>query len=96
MGGVNAEPAPTPAKINPLARPRSAEGTQFATHRLELGYMTDSPTPSRKRTAHNKRNTRGMPTGMLAVSAVKTAHHVAPKASTCRGPQRSAAQPPAI
>ena len=96
MGGVKAAPAPTPAKIRPLARPRSAVGIQWATQRFELGYMTDSPTPSRKRTLQNSIRACTKPAGTLAVSVVKTAHHVAPNTSTRRGPRRSAAQPPPI
>ena len=96
MGGVKAEPAPTPAKIRPLAKPRSAVGIQLATQRFELGYITDSPMPSKNRTDQMIRNACAIPAGKMAVRAVKAAHHAAPKASMRRGPRRSTAQPPAI
>ena len=96
MGGVKAEPAPTPAKISPLARPRSAVGIQLAIQRLELGYITDSPIPSRRRAAQMIRKAWAKPAGKQAVRAVKTAHHAAPKARVRRGPTRSTAQPPGI
>src|SRR5208283_4430649 len=96
MGGVKAEPAPTPAKIRPLASPRSAVGIQLANQRFELGYITDSPMPRKNRTDQMTRNAWAMPGGKLAVSAVKTAHHAAPKASTRRAPRRSTTQPAGI
>src|SRR5271170_2325083 len=61
MGGVKAEPAPTPAKIRPLAKPRSAVGIQLATQRFELGYMTDSPMPRKNRTDQMIRKACAMP-----------------------------------
>src|SRR5271169_1465999 len=96
MGGVKAEPAPTPAKIRPLARPRSAVGIQLATQRFELGYITDSPMPSRNRADQIIRKACPMPAGKLAARAVNAAHHAAPKASTRRGPRRSTTQPAGI
>src|SRR5208337_117085 len=96
MGGVKVEPAPTPAKIRPLASPRSAVGIQLATQRFELGYITDSPMPSRNRTDQMIRTACAMPAGKLAVRAVKAAHHAAPSARVRRGPRRSTVQPPAI
>ena len=36
-GGVTPAPAPTPAKISPLAMPRSWDGIQFATSRFDAG-----------------------------------------------------------
>ena len=93
MGGAKAEPAPTPAKISPLAKPRSAVGIQLATQRLELGYITDSPMPMKNRTDQMIRKPCAIPAGNPAVSAVKAAHHAAPKASMRRGPSRSANHP---
>src|SRR5437763_17018056 len=37
MGGVSPAPAPTPAKIHPLARPRSSAGIHRATNWFETG-----------------------------------------------------------
>src|SRR5579884_1124600 len=96
IGGVNAAPAPTPAKIIPLARPRSAVGIQLASQRFELGYITDSPTPSRNRTVQKKTSALAIPPGTEAVRLVKAAHQRAPSVSTLRGPKRSASQPPGI
>src|SRR5437016_14462263 len=106
-GGVTQAPAPTPAKIMPLAIPRSPVGIQFATKRLELGNITASPAPSMKRTPRNRarapitapfrrdaRTVLEVPTGIEAVSAVKTPHHRAPAVSTRLGPKRSASLPP--
>src|SRR5438094_9985603 len=105
--GVTQAPAPTPAKITPLAVPRSALGIQLATKRLELGNMTASPAPSTKRPPRNRaraavkarlgRETRTaleVSTGIAAVSAVKIPHQRAPPVSTRLGPNRSASLPP--
>src|SRR5712692_1541174 len=96
IGGVKAAPAPTPAKIIPLASPRSPMGIQLATQRFELGYITDSPIPRRKRTVQNQTSAPATPIGTAVVRVVATAHQSAPKARTRRGPKRSAAQPPPI
>ena len=48
-GGVRPLPAPTPAKIRPLIRPRSSAGTQRATYWLAEGYITASPAPRANR-----------------------------------------------
>src|SRR5579862_1592533 len=96
MGGAKAEPAPTPAKINPLASPRSLVGIQLATQRLELGKTTDSPIPIKNRTDQMIRKPWAIPLGNPAVSAVKAAHHKAPKVNMRRGPSLSASQPEGI
>src|SRR4029077_3361578 len=86
--GDNPAPAPTPAKINPFASPRSFEGIHSATNRLLAGYTTDSPTPRANRTLMNTKTACGNPEGTKPVSAVKTPHQRVPTARTRRGPKR--------
>jgi len=52
-GGERPAPAPTPAKIQPLASPRSCAGIQRATNWFEAGYTTASPAPSKNRITAN-------------------------------------------
>src|SRR5690348_7005154 len=92
-GGVIADPNPTPAKINPFARPRSCEGIHAATKRLLAGYMIDSPIPSKKRTTTKRTREAAIVAGTSAVSAVNTAHHTVPKKRILLGPKRSARRP---
>src|SRR5690349_11948641 len=92
-GGVIADPNPTPAKINPFARPRSCEGIHAATRRLLAGYTIDSPTPNKKRTATKTAREAAIFAGTNAVSAVNTAHHSVPKKRILLGPKRSARRP---
>ena len=88
-----ADPAPTPAKMTPFAKPRSWEGIQLATNRLDAGNSTASPAPSEKRTASSTSNTRAMPADSMAVRAVKTPHQSVPSVRMRRGPKRSARRP---
>src|SRR5579863_1771927 len=96
MKGERPDPTPTPAKIQPLATPRSCEGIQRETNWFEAGYMIASPMPSRKRTPINAANGETMDVGIAAVSAVKTPHHSTEVVRTRRGPKRSASQPAGV
>ena len=69
-GGVTADPSPTPAKINPFARPRSCEGIHAATNRLLAGYTIDSPMPSKKRTTTKTASEAAIFAETSAVSAL--------------------------
>src|SRR6185503_5904772 len=93
MGGVSAEPAPTPAKITPLTRPRSLTGIQRATNWLEVGYMTASPPPRANRTQIRIERAPGMEGGTAAVARVTTPHQRTPRVRARRGPRRTAIHP---
>src|SRR5579884_3206667 len=86
-GGVAADPSPTPAKINPFARPRSCEGIHAATRRLLAGYTMDSPTPNKKRTITKAATETANVAGTSAVSAVNRAHHTVPQKENPSGPE---------
>src|SRR5258707_15733096 len=93
MGGDKPAPAPTPAKIKPLARPRSRMGIQEATNRFPAGYTTDSPIPRANRAASKMANDPAKPDGARPVNAVNIPHHTVPSPMTIRGPKRSAIRP---
>ena len=92
-GGATAPPTPTPAKIRPLASPRSCEGIQLATSRLLAGKMMASPMPSAKRTASSSPSAPAMPLGTAGSSAVNTLHHRIAMPMARAAPMRSAMRP---
>src|SRR5882724_13627827 len=94
--GVAPAPTPTPAKIRPLATPRSCEGIQREINWLEAGKSTASPAPKRNRAAARTRTAEIIVDGTAAVREVKIPHHKTPTASTRREPRRSANQPPMV
>src|SRR6185312_3516700 len=95
-GAVSAAPVPVPAKIRPLALPRSWVGIQVEVNWLDDGYITDSPTPSRKRTRMIIQKAPAMLGWITVMAQVQKPHHSRPPVSTLRGPKRLASQPPGI
>src|SRR3954462_2144325 len=95
-GGVTPAPTPTPAKMMPLARPRSADGIQAATTQLDAGYMTALPMPNVKRIAMRIGRTAVNEGYTHVINAVNTAHQRTAMDSVRRGPILSASQPPGV
>src|SRR2546430_7256453 len=94
--GVEPAPTPTPAKIRPLAFPRSSDGIQRETNWLEAGKRTASPAPKRNRAAARTKTAETIEAGTAAVREVKMPHHRTPTVSTRREPRRSANHPPTV
>src|SRR3954462_2084392 len=97
MSGVDkADPAPTRAKIQPFAMPRSFVGIQRETNWFEAGYMTASPAPNKNRAVRKSHRAPVILDGTEAVRPVKIPHQTTPAARTRRGPNLSTSLPPGV
>jgi len=89
-----------PPKINPLAMPRPAVGTDFAIMPLRAGYTTASPKPSAKTITENKMAASALPSTLVRriciapnAQRTQTEHEIMPNNKARRGPRRSASLP---
>src|SRR5256885_17167619 len=92
--GVEPAPTPTPAKIRPLAFPRSSEGIQRETNWLEAGKRTASPAPRRNRVVARTKTAKTITGGTAQGREGRKPHHKTPAASTRRKPRRLVNPPP--
>src|SRR5258708_39293692 len=89
--GATAAPNRAPECWNPCPKARRFNGSQGTSERDPAGKAAASPAPNNSRVAAKEIALKD-----IAVAAVKIDHHTMATASTARGPNRSANQPPGI
>ncbi len=91
IGGVTAPPSRAALCVTPCAMPRSLAGSQNVKARVAVGKAPPSPMPRMKRNTSSEAMPQAKPHRIVAIAQMMLS-----TASTRRGPNLSAHQPPMI